>query len=184
MHRYLFKYILFFEYVLFSFFFWGCTVETLRPQKQDILQLSTLLHHANPRSSHSETLKLSQDIFAQTQRLTQRFQRSTSPKFHNFLISIGLKEKGLCYHWSDALYQYFSTQKAYPSFSFHLMVSHKGSYWKEHNTLVIVPLNQPIKEGIIIDPWRDTQKLYFSKVKDDHAYTWVHRAERGCRVGI
>ncbi len=170
-----------FNYTLFFLFFWGCTVKTPSPQKTEIIQLSTLLQHSTSLSVHAESLNLSQDIFIQTQRLTKVFERSTSPKYHNFLITVGLKEKGLCYHWSDALYHHFRTQKVYPSFTFHLMVSNKGNYWKEHNTLVIVPKDKPIKEGIIIDPWRDTHQLYFARVKDDKAYQWVHRGERGCK---
>jgi hypothetical protein len=175
MPKYLFKLL------FFAFFFGGCTVNTPSLPNTEIIQLATLLQRSSPLSTYSESLKLSQDIFTQIKVLNKVFQRTTSPKYHNFLITLGLKKKGLCYHWSDALYHHFKTQKSYPSFTFHLMVSNKGSYWKEHNTLVIVPIDQAIEEGVIIDPWRDTHQLYFSKVKDDTDYHWIHRKERGCK---
>jgi len=34
------------------------------------------------------------------------------------------------------------------------------------------------KDGIVIDPWRNSGELYFSHIKDDVAYHWVHRPLR------
>ena len=107
---------------------------------------------------------------------------TSPPQYHNFLVNIGLKEKGLCYHWADALYLHFM-KSDYPSFEFHLVGANIGEYWTEHNSLVIVGKGKPITSGIIIDPWRNAGKLYFSKVKDDSSYSWMHRPSRGCQNG-
>ncbi|MDQ7084717.1 MAG: hypothetical protein Q9M36_07205 [Sulfurovum sp.] len=122
---------------------------------------------------------LAKDIFAKTSALSQDFKLTSPPQYHNFLVNIGLKEQGLCYHWSDALFSYFSRQD-YPDFVFHLMVANQGSYWREHNSLLVVAKGQNIEEGIIIDPWRNAGTLYFVKVQEDKAYTWIHRPNRGC----
>jgi len=55
-----------------------------------------------------------------------------------------------------------------------------GEYWTEHNALVIVNKQGHIEDGIVIDPWRDSGRLYFSKVKSDKKYIWSHRIDRGC----
>jgi len=56
-----------------------------------------------------------------------------------------------------------------------------GEYWTEHNVMVVVAKGMPVEEGIVIDPWRDASRLYFSKVKEDTKYVWKHRASRGCK---
>ncbi|MCO4844897.1 MAG: hypothetical protein KC427_02645 [Sulfurovum sp.] len=145
-----------------------------------VTELSLLFHSLGSTIPQSEAMQLSKDIFHKTQKLTEEFELTSPPVFHNFLVTVGVREKGLCYHWSDALYAYLS-QKHYASFEFHLVGANIGEYFYEHNALVVVTKGGKVEEGIIIDPWRDSGELYFSKVKDDSAYTWTHRSKRGCR---
>ena len=124
-------------------------------------------------------MHLSQDIFHETQKLTKEFELTSPPLFHNSLVNLGIREKGLCYHWSDALYAHF-LQKKYPHFEFHLVGADIGEYFSEHNALVVVGKGGSIQNGILIDPWRNSGKLYFTKVVEDKKYQWEHREERGC----
>ncbi len=145
-----------------------------------IKELSQLFQSMDNTITQSEAMRLSKDIFHKTEQLTEEFEMTYPPQFHNFLVTVGVREKGLCYHWSDALYLYFS-KKHYPSFEFHLIGANVGEYFFEHNALVVVAKGGKIEEGIVIDPWRDSGELYFSKVKNDPDYTWIHRPIRGCR---
>ncbi|HSR74055.1 MAG TPA: hypothetical protein VLL31_04360, partial [Sulfurovum sp.] len=99
----------------------------------------------NSNITHSEAKQLSQDIFRKTQTLTKEFELTSPPVFHNFLVNVGLREKGLCYHWSDALYDYLS-EKDYASFEFHLAGANIGEYFYEHNALVVVAKGGDIQE--------------------------------------
>jgi len=169
-----------FKLLLLSFFLVGCVVTEPSVSKTRITELSTLFQSLDKHISQEEATHLSQDIFYKTQKMTQAFKRTSSPRFHNFLVNVGYREKGLCYHWSDALYTYLS-QKKYASFEFHLMGANIGEYWSEHNVLVVIEKGGEVEKGIVIDPWRDTGKLYFSKVNEDTPYQWKHRANRGCK---
>jgi hypothetical protein len=169
----------FFKLFIVTFFFVGCVNHTHIAEEDNVVKLSKILHTLTPHEPSSETMQLSRDIFAKTAKLTREFEMTSPPQYHNFLVNVGIKEKGLCYHWSDALYSYVTTQ-SYPSFEFHLVGANIGEYWSEHNSLVIVAKGGSIDEGIIIDPWRKGGKLYFSKVKDDKKYIWQHRPSRGC----
>lgn len=148
--------------------------------KTKITELSLLFQSLGSTVPQSESIQLSKDIFHKTQKLTEEFELTSPPVFHNFLVTVGVREKGLCYHWSDALYTYLSG-KQYASFEFHLVGANIGEYFYEHNALVVVAKGGKVEEGIIIDPWRDSGELYFSKVKDDVEYMWKHRPTRGCR---
>ena len=176
MHKYFFK--LFFV----SLFLLGCSVQIDPPRKSKVLALTQLLESMDSVSSHQEAEQLSKDIFQKTARLTKEFKMISPPQYHNFLVNIGLKEKGLCYHWSDTLYIYF-THKSYPSFTFHLMGANIGEYWTEHNAMVVVAKDLPVEQGIVVDPWRDPGKLYFSKVREDTQYHWKHRPKREYQKG-
>lgn len=157
----------------------GCAVTPPSVPQEKVTRLSLLLQSLGSDITQSEAKQLSQDIFRKTQTLTKEFELTSPPVFHNFLVNVGLREKGLCYHWSDALYAYLSG-KHYPSFEFHLVGSNIGEYFYEHNALVVVARGGKVEEGIIIDPWRDSGELYFSLVKGDVEYRWEHRPARGC----
>ena len=142
-------------------------------------ELSLLFHSMDSTIPQSETMQLSKDIFHKTEQLTEEFEMTYPPQFHNFLVTMGVRKKGLCYHWSDALYAYL-TPKKYTSFEFHLVGANIGEYFYEHNALVVVVKGGKVEEGVIIDPWRDSGELYFSKLKHDSEYRWIHRPKRGC----
>ncbi len=173
MHRYSFKFL------IFSLFLAGCAVTVPSVSQNKIRELSLLFQSMDSTIPQSEAIQLSKDIFHKTRQLTEAFEMTYPPQFHNFLVTVGVREKGLCYHWSDALYLYLS-KKHYPAFEFHLVGANVGEYFFEHNALVVVAKGGKIKEGIIIDPWRESGELYFSKVEDDPDYVWIHRPTRGC----
>ncbi len=137
------------------------------------------LHELAPGASSEEVVYLAHEIAQQTESLAREFEMGTEPLYHNFLVNIGLKQKGLCYHWADALYSYFQMQH-FPSFSFHLAGANIGEYWREHNAFVVVGRGARVEDGVVIDPWRVGGRLFFVKLKEDKAYQWVHRPSRGC----
>jgi len=129
-------------------------------------------------NTHEEEAKtLSQDILYRSTVLERSFDRSTAPWVHNFMVNVGLKEKGLCYQYADGLYSYLK-KRDYSHFDFHLAGAHIGEYWREHNTLVVTAKNGKIQDGIVIDPWRKQGEVFVAKLKDDKSYAWKHRPER------
>jgi len=174
----MYKYLL---SLLFSFFFSAC-VQTSSAPRKGMQELAALLQTLDSRISSSEAHALSQEIFLETRKLTQKFKPVSEPHVNNFLINTGLKKKGLCYEWSDALYLHFK-QAQYPDFEFHLLVANKGEYFFEHNVMTVAAKGGSVMAGVIIDPWRKPGEIYFAKVKEDSQYRWKHRAERGCQNG-
>ena len=173
MHRYAFSFCL--SLLVFS----GCTVKVLAPPQEKIDQLSHLLQTYNKGIPLVQTRKLSQDISQKTEALSRAYQLTTPPLWHNTLVNTGFRKKGLCYHWSDSLYRHLKKQN-YSGYTFHLMGANVQEYFFEHNALAVVPKGSKIEEGVIIDPWRNSGKLYFDRIKEDPDYVWVHRTDRGC----
>jgi len=178
----MFKYLHNFLLLPVAIFFLGCTstAPDMSPNREE--ELSKLLRSLNSAIPFIEAETLAHEIFKKTDKLRKKFKPVSEPHFNNFLINVGVKERGLCYQWSDALYIHF-LNKNYQHFEFHLLVANKGKYFYEHNVFVIVSKSKNVMEGVIIDPWREPGKLYFSKVNEDKKYEWRHREKRCCQKG-
>jgi len=172
MHRH------FFKYFFLLFLFLGCSVKSIPAPQSQVEKLTLLLQTLDNSISYKESRVLAKDIFKQIEKLTKKFELTSPPLWHNFLVNIGFRNKGLCYHWSDALYLHLH-QKRYRDFSFYLVGSNIGDYFLEHNALLVVAKGtESVHDGIVIDPWRDSGKLYFSKIEEDKKYLWKHRKAR------
>ena len=165
------------ELICFLLLLTGCSVKPQPLQTRSAQTLSRTLLSLDRSISPREAQKLSKDLFVYTALLTKEFKLTSPPLWHNFLVNVGIKKKGLCYDFSDALYRHLRS-RAYPHFRFHLVVSDKGAYFKEHNALLITAKDQSIQKGIIIDAWRHSGKLCFKRLREDRAYRWIHRDDR------
>lgn len=160
----------------------GCGVKTSVPAPANVKHLSQILQGLDANISGEEADALARDIYRKSYELSEKFELVSPPQFHNFLVNVGVREKGLCYHFSDALYIHLKHQ-GYEHFDFHLVGANIGEYWSEHNALVVVAKECNtetciLNSGILIDAWRDSGEVYYAKLNEDRAYHWRHRSER------
>jgi hypothetical protein len=89
--------------------------------------------------------------------------------FHNLMVNVGLRERGLCYQWAeDLLAQLRPLQLR--TLELHWAIARPGSY-REHNCLVLTGSGQRFDCGIVLDAWRHSGRLYWTPVLTDH-YRW------------
>ncbi len=160
--------------------FAGCSVKPQLSSHAQRDHLSAQLKALDPAIPKAESDRLASDLYATTAALVRRYRLTAPPLWHNFLVNIGMREKGLCYHFSDALFVHLQ-RDGYPHFAFHLAVANRGDYFGEHNALLIAAKGRPLTEGLIVDAWRHSGRLYVVPFAKDR-YRWRHRVERcGCR---
>ncbi len=157
----------------------GCSVKPLHSSHAQLDHLTQTLHQLDPTIPHQEADRLARDLYRSTAKLVTLYRLTRPPLWHNLLVNVGIKEKGLCYHFSDTLFVHLQ-RGDYPHFAFHLAVANKGDYFGEHNALLIAAKGKPITKGLIVDAWRHSGRLYVVPFAKDR-YRWRHRAERcGC----
>lgn len=103
--------------------------------------------------------------------LTNRYKLTTPPLYHNVLVNYGKRPRGLCYQWTRDMGDQIN--RPMESLSFHHGVAFRRDYWREHSTLVVSAKGEGVPEGIVLDPWRHSGTLFWSRVKDDKKYPWV-----------
>ncbi len=136
-----------------------------------IVSLQKELQSLSSEVSEDEAKAFSRAAVLYPYYLAKEYDLVSPPKFHNFLITVGLKERGLCYHWTGDLIAYFQKYN-FKNFDLYRAVVEQGNLG-EHNAVVVTAKGRPFSEGIVLDAWRDSSDLFFKKVGEDREYQWI-----------
>ncbi len=135
-----------------------------------IASLQQELAALGPATSGEEARLVAQTAITYSRTLAENYRVVPPAVFHNLLIQIGVRERGLCYQWTEDLMQHLQSLHLQ---SYRLLwgVAYRGSDLREHNSVVITALGQRFEDGLILDPWRDSGNLYWVTVHKD-SYPW------------
>ncbi len=146
--------------------------------------LLALIHNAAAidAATRAEAEAIATRIVQTTRTVGEEYGMVGSPLFNNFLVHVGIKKAGFCYHWTETLaravadlpWQHFS----------HLWGVASLLNVTENNALVIMSRGESVADGIVYDPWRGAGKPYWRSVAGDH-YKWTTRyTERNLAMGV
>jgi len=143
----------------------------LARDERSIRDLSKALATLSPSVDPAEADLLSMTAHTTARSLRQKYRVVLNPEFQNFLINVGLRDRGYCGHWTRDIGEHLKELKL------KTLVLHWGAYSPgrsgESNCMVITARDQPFQDGIVIDGWRRAGRLYWSKVTKDDEYKWT-----------
>ena len=103
-----------------------------------------------------------------SRQLAREYGVTGDPAVHNFLINIGAKKRGICADYTRDI------GARLKEFHFKTLVLHWGAAYAkesdENNALVVTARNQPFLDGIVLDGWRRSGRLFWCSVKNDGEY--------------
>jgi len=137
-----------------------------------VTKLNNILNSLHVKKS--EVKDLARKAIIHSQKLAVDYDLVKPPLFQNFLVNIGLRKKGLCWQFAYDMLAFVKKQH-YQSFDYYIGGANIGNYWSEHNVLVVTCKGCSFDKGVILDPWRDSGKLFFSKINQDKKYKWSQR---------
>ena len=122
------------------------------------------------QSDRLEARQVAETAIIYSHRLADEYQLVRPAVLHNLLIQVGLKDRGLCYHWTEDLLKRLQALNL-RSYQLHWGVAHRGSDLREHNSVVITARGQAFEKGVVLDPWRNSGDLFWALVNTDQ-YPW------------
>lgn len=147
----------------------GCVHVPPPATEAQVKSLETTLLQLGPGVQERDAAFVAALAFDYPRELAQQYRLVRPPLWHNLLINLRLKKRGLCYQWAEDLGAKLQTAEL-PSLELHWGVARAGS-WREHNTIVITAPEQSFETGIILDPWRQSGALFWGTVTND-VYPW------------
>jgi len=166
--------------LLLLFIFGGCSLTPLPPSSPKIIttqidKLSTMIIDLNTTIDRYEAKDIASRAINYSKYLAKKYRVVSPPLWHNTLVNLGIRKRGLCYQWAEDLLSYLLIKK-YQTIKFYTVGSSIGSYF-EHNALAISAKGSTLKRAILLDAWRGSGNLYFIEIDKDKRYKWKNREE-------
>ena len=112
-----------------------------------------------------------------SRKLAQEYDISGSAIGHNLKVNLGLRDRGLCIHWTEDLLTRLQ-QERFQSLDLHWAIAnYEATFRLEHSTVIISARNDSLYQGLVLDPWRHTGDLFWSPTLADRQYPWRPKAE-------
>ena len=124
----------------------------------------------NRQENLLEARQVAETAIIYSNQLAKEYRLVRPAVLHNVLIRVGLKDRGLCYHWTEDLLKQLQSLDL-RTYQVHWGVAHRGSELREHNSVVITAKGQAFEKGLVLDPWRNSGDLYWALIKADR-YPW------------
>jgi len=135
-----------------------------------IKQLERELIGLNATIDKAEARILAETAVRESAVLAEEYQLVRPAVAHNLLVVFGIKDRGLCYHWTGDLMKRLQALDL-KSVQLHWGVAYRGSELREHNCVVVTAKGQGFFKGIVLDPWRNSGNLFWAQVDED-SYPW------------
>ena len=145
-----------------------------QPSPRDALRahvLSDRIAALSPKVRVDEAKQVAGCAYATAEQLRRDYGViGGPPSFQNVLVNLGFRKRGLCFQWAEDLLAHLDALRL-TTFELHWAEAYAGT-WREHNVVVVTAKGQPFRDGILLDCWRHSGRLFWSAVATDH-YPWV-----------
>jgi hypothetical protein len=142
--------------------FWNYTCNL----KHDLVGL---FGNNSTQEARDEADRIAKAVIEELYAISQRYDIAASALIQNFLINVGAKEKGRCYHYVSDLRAALSGVPM-KQFELYWGEAFAGTF-RENNALVISVKGKTFGDGIAIDAWRSAGKPFWTPVRGDR-FPW------------
>ena len=146
-------------------------ISSAKIDRQQAEALEKDLVALNHGSARQEARKVAETALQTSAFLSEEYELVRPPLLHNIFVKMGWRNRGLCYQWTEDLMSHLMALQL-KDYRLRWGVAHRGSDLREHNTVVITANGQSFEDGLVLDPWRNSGKLYWVVVKKD-TYPWI-----------
>lgn len=153
----------------------GCAAEPTFDENS-VDKLAVEIQRLGPSVNPEEAERAARIAHDYSLQLAQEYNVTDSAIVHNAKIYQGYRERGLCNHWTEDLNRRLK-QEGFRTLTLHWAVSPPTDFRIIHHSVIISKRGDTLDDGIILDPWRYSGPLFWSKPQDDKRYDWRPRME-------
>lgn len=138
----------------------------------EISALAAEIRSLDPRVDPAEALRAAQVTYDYTYQLAQEYQITDGPLIHNSKVNMGLRPRGLCWHWAEDIEKRLLREN-FRTLDIHRAIANSFNIRLEHSTAIVSFKGQGFKQGVVLDPWRKGGVLFWARTVEDKRYDWM-----------
>lgn len=139
--------------------------------KQEIEKVTQALMTLGPNIDPSEARMLAYEAVNYPKVLANQYNLVQPAYLQNILVNYGFRDNGLCWQWTRDMAKHIQARQ-WKSFDFFHGTANRRKF-NEHNSLIVTAKGNGVREGMLLDPWRDSGKLYWKRATEDPKYYWT-----------
>lgn len=146
-------------------------------QQDDIDRLAQAIQALGPQVDPVDAIRAAQISYAHAHSLAIAYEITDPPLVHNTKVNMGLKPRGLCWHWAEDMEKRLVAEN-FATLDIHRAIANADNPFRiDHSTALISARGHPLRSGIVLDPWRNGGRLFWSPLVDDKSYDWRPRQD-------
>lgn len=143
---------------------------------ENVAALAKSIQALGPDVDPGEAMRAAEIAFSYTRELAISYEIVDPPLIHNTKVNLGIKPRGLCWHWAEDMEKRLSAEGFQTLDMQRAIASPDNPFRIDHSTALIVARGDPMEDGIVLDPWRFGGTLYWGAVAEDDRYDWRPRS--------
>ncbi len=146
-------------------------------EARQIALLTAEIQALGPNVDPDEAARAARLAFSHTRQLAIEYQIEDSPLVHNSKVNLGIKPRGLCWHWAEDMEKRLARERFRTLDLHRAIANHDKQLLIEHSTTIVSAKGSAWDDGVVLDPWRWGGKLFWAKVVEDKRYDWWERSD-------
>ena len=144
---------------------------------REIAKLADEILALGPGVDPGEARRAARVAFAETRQLALQYEITDPPLVHNTKVNMGLKPRGLCWHWADDLEARLAEEN-FRTLALHRAIANADNPFRiDHSTVIVSRRGDTMFDGVVLDPWRKGGVLHWTRTRADRDYDWRPQAE-------
>lgn len=145
------------------------------PQPESVDRLARAILALDPQVAPEEARRAASISHSHAGELALTYDITDPPLVHNTKVNMGLKPRGLCWHWAEDMEKRLQAEN-FRTLDIHRAIANADNPMRiDHSTALISARGQPMQTGIVLDPWRRGGRLFWAPLKEDRQYDWRPR---------
>ncbi|MGI9395180.1 MAG: hypothetical protein ACR2OY_11085 [Boseongicola sp.] len=143
----------------------------------EIHALEKAIVELGPDVDLGEAARAAKIAYEYTRELAIAYEITDPPLIHNTKVNMGLRPRGLCWHWAEDVEKRLLAEKFETLDILRAIANADRQFRIDHSTALVAAKGDTIHDAIVIDPWRFGGTLFWSETNADTRYKWVPQAD-------
>ncbi len=140
---------------------------------EEVGALEKAIRALGPDIDPNEAARAARIAFSHSRELAIAYQITDPPLIHNTKVNMGLRPRGLCWHWAEDMEKRLLAEKFQTLDVLRAIANADVAFRIDHSTALITPKGGTIRDAMVLDPWRFGGTLFWGETRVDTRYKWV-----------